>query len=115
MHAIATSSLRTTNNQFSSFAAENNTNSNASAIHSQSSTPPLSPITETSMHTEGSDWLTQGTYTLLAALSHLGTNTSATQVANSTPHSDQSDTDGSVSVYMENTCTTNIMEALSDL
>ena len=63
---------------------------------------------------EGSDWLTQGTYTLLAALSHLGTNASTTQVTN-TPHSDESDTDRSVSVYMENTCSTDVREALEGL
>ena len=119
MHAFATSSLCTTSNQYSVLATEDNTNSDASAICSRSSTPPLlSPITETSMHTtmdEGSNWLTQGTYTLLAALSHLGMDTSTTQVTNTAPHSDQSNTDGSVSVYLKNTCSTDIMEALRDL
>ena len=67
------------------------------------------------MYTKRSEWLAQGTYTLLAALSHLGMSTSTTQVTNTTPHSDQSNTDGSVSVYMENTRTTNVTEALRDL
>ena len=121
MHAFPTSSICTTNtnNQHLALKPEDNTNINASVICSRSLTPPpLSPITKASMHTttdEGSEWLTQGTYTLLTALFHLGTTTSTTQVTNTTPCSDESDTDRSVSVYMENTCSTNIQEGLRDL
>ena len=73
MHAFPTTTLCTTNNQFAILAAQDNTNSNASAVCLRTSLPPpLSPISETSMHTttdDGAKWVSQGIHTLLAAVS----------------------------------------------
>ena len=73
MHAFATSSLCTTNNQFAVLAAQDHTNSNASLVCSRTSLPPLlSPISKASMCTttnDGAEWVSQGIYTLLAAIS----------------------------------------------
>ena len=84
-------------------------------------TPPLSPISKTSMHTatdKGSKWISQRFYTLLVAVSQLGTNTPKSPTAqgtNTTPDSFKGDTDGGVSVKLENTGTNDIQEALRNL
>ena len=66
----------------------------------------------------GAEWVLQGIYTLLAAVSQLGTDTpqsSTTQGTNTTPDSLKGDTDGGVSIKLENTGTNNIQEALRNL
>ena len=122
MHAFATSSLCTTNNQFAVLAAQDHTNSNASPVCSRTSLPPLlSPISKASMHTatnNGAKWVSQGIYTLLVAVSQLGTDTpqsSTAQGINTTLDSLKGDADGGVSVKLENMGTNNIQEALKDL
>ena len=122
MHAFVTSSLCTTNNQFTVLAAQDHTNSDASPVCSRTSLPPLlSPISKASMHTvtnDGAKWVSQGIYTLLVAVSQLGTDTpqsSTTQGTNTTPDSLKGDADRSVSVKLENTGTNNIQEALRNL
>ena len=79
MHAFTTFSLCTTNNQFAVLAAQDHTNSNSSPVCSGTSLPPpLSPISETFMHiatNKGAKWVSQGIYTLLVAVSQLGTDT----------------------------------------
>ena len=121
MHAFPTTALCTTNN-FTVLAAQNHTDSNASPVCSRTSSPPLlSPISETSMHTttdNGAKWVSQGIYTLLVAISQLGTNTpqsSTAQSTNTTPDSLKGDTDRGVSVKLENIGTNNIQEALRHL
>ena len=75
MHAFLTTALCTTNNQYTILAAHNNTNSDASPVCSRTSSPPLlSPIFKASMHTatnDGAEWVSQGIYTLLVAVSHV--------------------------------------------
>ena len=123
MHAFPTSSLCTDNhNQFSSLAVENNTNSDAGSVHSgASSLPPLSSISEISMCTtinEGPEWITLRFYTLLVAISQLGTNTpqsSTTKGTNITLDSLKGDTNRGVSVKLKNTSTNDIQEALQNL
>ena len=120
MHAFPTSSLCTSNhNQFSSLAAENNTDSNASSVCSgATSPPPLSSISKISMCTttnEGPKWIASRFYTLLAAISQLGTNTpqsSTTEGTDTTPDSIKGNTNGGVSVKLENTSTNDILEVL---
>ena len=99
MHAFPTTTLCTTSNQFTILAAQDNTDSDASAVCSRTSLPPLlSPISKTSMHTatdDGAKWVSQGIYTLLVAISQLGTNTpqsSTTQGTNTIPDSLKGDT-----------------------
>ena len=76
MHAFPTTTLHTTSSQFAILAAQDNSNSNAGAVLSRTSSPPLlSPISEASMHTatdDGSKWISQQFYTLLVAISQLG-------------------------------------------
>ena len=123
MHAFPTSSLCTgNNNQFSNLAAENNTDSNASSVHSgATSLPPLSSISKISMCTttnEGPEWITSRFYTLLAATSQLGTNTPQSSTAkgtSTTPDSLKGNTNRGVSVKLENTSTNDIQEALQNL
>ena len=122
MHPFPTTSLHTTSNQFTILAAQDNTDSNASAVCSKtSSLPPLSPISETSMHTATNDrarWVSQGIYALLAAISQLGTDTlqsSTTQDTNTTPDSLKGNTNWGVSVKLKNTGTNDIQEALRNL
>ena len=73
------------------------------------------------MHTttdNGAKWVLQGIYTLLVAISQLGTNTpqsSITQGTNTTPDSLKGDTNRGVSVKLENTSTNNVQEALRHL
>ena len=112
MHAFPTATLCSTNNQFTVLAAQNNTDSDASAVCSwTSSPPPLSPISKTSMCTamdNGGKYISQRFYTLLVAISQLGTNTpqsSTTQDTNTTPDSLKGDTNGGVSVKLKNTGT----------
>ena len=67
---------------------------------------------------EGSEWITLRFYTLLAAISQLGTDTpqsSTTQSTNTTPDSLKGDTNGGVSVKLENTSTNDIQEVLRNL
>ena len=122
MHAFPTTSLHTTNNQFSILTAQDSTNSNASAVCLRtSSPPPLSPISETSMHMamdDRSKYISQRFYALLAAISQLGTNTpqsSTTQGTNTTPDSLKGNTDRGVSVKLEKTGTNDVQEALRHL
>ena len=73
------------------------------------------------MHTatdDGAKWVSQGIYTLLAAVLQLRTNTPQSYTAqgtNTTPDSLKGDTDGGVSVKLENTSTNNVQEALRHL
>ena len=73
------------------------------------------------MHTatdNGAKWVSQGIYTLLAAISQLGTDThqsSTAQGTNTTPDSLKGNADRGVSVKLENTGTNNIQEALRNL
>ena len=73
------------------------------------------------MHTatnKGAKWVSQGIYTLLAAISQLGTDTpqsSTTQGTNTTPDSLKGNAEGGVSVKLEDTGTNNIQEALRNL
>ena len=122
MHAFPTATLHSTSNQFTVLAAQDNTDSDASAVCSQTSLPPpLSPISETSMHMatdDGGEYISQRFYTLLAAISQLGTNTpqsSTTQDTNTTPDSLKGDTNRGVSVKLENTGTNDVQEALQNL
>ena len=119
MHAFPTATLCSTSNQFTVLAAQDNTNSNASAVCSMTSSPPLlSPFSETSMCTatdDGGKYVSQRFYALLAAITQLGTDTpqsSTTQDTNTTPDSLKGDTNGGVSVKLENTSTNDIQEAL---
>ena len=84
MHAFPTTTLHSTN-QFAILAALDNTNSDASAVCSQTSLPPLlSPISETSMHTatdDGGEYISQRFYALLVAVSQLGTDTPQSSTA----------------------------------
>ena len=124
MHAFPTSSICTinSNNQFTILAAQDNSDSDASAEHSRTSLPPLlSPISKASMHTATDDvskWILQRFYTLLVAVSQLGTNTlqsPTTQGTNTTLDSLKGDTNGGVSVKLENNGTNDIQEALRNL
>ena len=122
MHAFPTAALHSTSNQFTILAAQDNTNSNASAVCSWTSLPPLlSPISKTSMCTAMDDrgkYISQRFYTLLAAVSQLGTDTpqsSTAQDTNTTSDNLKSDTNGGVSVKLENTSTNDIQEALQNL
>ena len=68
--------------------------------------------------TSESEWLSQGIYTLLVAVSQLGTNTpqsSTSQDTNTTPDSLESDANGGVSVKLENAGTNDVQEALRNL
>ena len=103
MHAFPTATLHSTSNQFTVLAAQDNTDSNASAVCSQTSSPPsLSPISETYMHTATDDrgeYISQRFYALLAAVSQLGTNTSqssTTQDTNTTSDNLEGNTNGGV-------------------
>ena len=122
MHAFLTAALHSTSNQFAVLAAQDNTDSNASAVCSQTSLPPpLSPISKTSMHMatdDGGEYISQRFYALLAAVSQLGTNTppsSTAQDTNTTPDSLKGDTNRGVSVKLENTGTNDIQEVLQNL
>ena len=122
MHAFPTTTLHSTSNQFAILAAPDNTDSNASAVCSQtSSPPPLSPISKTSMRTATGDrgrYISQRFYALLAAISQLGTNTpqsSTTQDTNTTSDNLKGNTNGGVSVKLENTSTNDVQEALQNL
>ena len=122
MHAFPTATLCSTNNQFTVLAAQDNIDSDASAVCSQtSSPPPLSPISKTSMHMatdNGGGYISQRFYTLLAAISQLGTNTpqsSTAQDTNTTSDNLEGDTNGGVSVKLENTGTNDVQEALQNL
>ena len=122
MRAFPTTALHSTNNQFTVLAAQDNTDSNASAVCSRtSSPPPLSPISKTSMHTamdDGGEYISQRFYALLASISQLGTDTpqsSTTQDTNTTPDSLKGNTNRGVSVKLENTGTNDIHEALQNL
>ena len=123
MHAFPTAALCSTNNQFAVLAAQDNTDSNASAVCSWTSLPPpLSPISKTSMHTamdDGGEYISQRFYyALLAAVSQLGTNThqsSTTQDTNTTPDSLKGNINRGVSVKLKNTGTNDIQEALQNL
>ena len=67
---------------------------------------------------DGAEWVSQGIYTLLAAVSQLGTDTpqsSTAQGTNTTPDSLKHNTDRGVSVKLENTGINNIQEALRNL
>ena len=115
MHAFPTTTLHSTNNQFTVLAAQDNTNSDASAVCSWTSSPPLlSPISKTSMHTatdDGGKYISQRFYTLLAAVSQLGTDTpqsSTTQDTNTTSDSLKGNTNRGISVKLENTSTNDI-------
>ena len=66
----------------------------------------------------GSKYISQRFYALLAAISQLGTNTpqsSTAQGTNTTPDSLKGNTDRGVSVKLENTGTNDIQEALRHL
>ena len=68
--------------------------------------------------TSKSEWLSQSIYTLLVAVSQLGTDmpqSSTAQDTNTTPDSLESNTNGGVSVKLENTGTNDIQEALRNL
>ena len=73
------------------------------------------------MHTtmdDGGEYISQRFYALLAAISQLGTDTpqsSTAQDTNTTPDNLKSDTNGGVSVKLENTITNDIQEALWNL
>ena len=119
MHAFPTTALCSTNNQFTVLAAQVNTDSNASAVCSWTSSPPLLfPISETSMYTamdDGGKYISQRFYTFLAAISQLGTITpqsSTTQDTNTTPDSLKGNINRGVSVKLENTSTNDIQEVL---
>ena len=121
MHAFPTTSL-CTSNQFAILTAQDNTDSNASAVCSQtSSPPPLSPISKASMYTatdDGGEYPSQRFCALLVAIAQLGTDTpqsSTAQDTNTTPFSIKGDTNRSVSVKLENTGTNDIQEALQNL
>ena len=117
MHAFPTTTLHSTSNQFAILTALDNTNSDASAVCSWTSLPPLlSPISETSMHTamdDGGEHLSQRFYALLAAMSQLGTNMPQSPTAQDTTSDNfKGNTNGGVSVKLENTNTNDIQEAL---
>ena len=117
MHAFPTTTLCSTSNQFAILTTPDNTDSNASAVCSQTSLPPpLSPISETSMHTAMDDrgeQLSQRFYALLAAMSQLGTDTPQSSTAQDTTLDNfKGNTNGVVSVKLENTGTNDIQEAL---
>ena len=73
------------------------------------------------MHTttnKGPEWIASRFYTLLAAVSQLGTDTpqsSTTQDTNTTPDSLKGNTNRGVSVKLENTSTNDVQEALWNL
>ena len=119
MHAFPTATLCSTSNQFTILASQDNTDSDASAVCSRTSLPPLlSPISKTSMHTAKDDrgkYISQRFYALLAAISQLGTDTpqsSTTQDTNTTSDKVKGDTNGGVSVKLKNTSTNDVQEAL---
>ena len=119
MHAFPTATLCCTSNQFAILTALDNTNSDACAVCSQTSSPPLlSPISETSMRTatdDGGEYISQRFYALLATISQLGTDTpqsSTTQDTNTTSDNLEGNTNRGVSVKLENTSTNDIQEAL---
>ena len=66
----------------------------------------------------GGEYISQRFYTLLAAISQMGTDTPQSSTAkdtNTTPDSLKGDTNGGVSVKLENTSTNDIQEALQNL
>ena len=67
---------------------------------------------------EGPEWFTSRFYTLLVAISQLGTDTPQSSTAegtNPTTDSLKGDTNGGVSVKLENTGTNDVQEALQHL
>ena len=117
MHAFPTTTLCSTSNQFAILTALDNTNSDASAVCSwTSSPPPLSPISETSMHIATDDrgkHLSQRFYALLPAVSQLGTDMPQSSTTQDTTSNDfKGDTNRGVSVKVENTGINDIQEAL---
>ena len=117
MHAFPTTTLCSTSNQFTILTTPDNTNSDASAVCSQTSSPPLLfPISETSMCTAMDDrgkQLSQRFYALLAAMSQLGTDTPQSSTIQDTTSDDfKGDTNRGVSIKLENTSTNDVQEAL---
>src|SRR5580692_12553068 len=101
------------------YSTEDSAHSNASTVHSNStSLPPLASRSASPMScTSGEDsWIKHGLYALLAAIDKLEA-TQSTDPASTSSSLDNhaGSTDGNISVRMENTGTTNVADALQAL
>ena len=108
-------------NQLDGTSNQNSTNSIASTVRSESSSPPplesipASPMSYDAESTGNDEWIKHGLYSIVAAIDKLEANCAASNAATEGTTSDQSSTDGNLSVWMENTGTTDVCQALRAL